>query len=97
MTREDHDCFVIDQEEVPTCIKLFNRNCAAMHIVKQGFCFNTCTSEEMFYIVGEYKNGEKEMFRFVLDYNEEEKVVELTMYDDYYDEIDCEEIHFARS
>ena len=90
---EDNDYF-INEEEVPKCEKMFSKNFPGFNIVHSRFTTFSFSNQECYVVIGE-KDGEKVKVFFVLDYYEDEGMVELIMLDTTMDEIDSEEIHYV--
>ena len=85
--------YVIDKEEITTCLNMFNRSCPSLKNIKQCFTTFTATDERAFKIVGKYDDGETENFYFMVDLNSDTNFVELTMYDMFFDIVDEEELY----
>lgn len=96
MVHYDDGYYEINKEEIPKCKEMFKKKFPNAMIIRSYFAESMVSSETYYFIEYEEENGDRDIVRFCLDFNEEEEMVELMMLDYMYQEIDSDEIKFAR-
>ena len=96
MTQYGFGDYEIDKEEIPLCKKMFQKTFSKARFIRSYFSESMTSSETYYNIEYEEENGDRDIVRFCLDFDEEEELVELVMLDWSYGMIDSEEIKFAR-
>lgn len=96
MTHYGFGDYEIDKEEIPLCKAMFIENFPGSRFIRSYFSESNTSQERYYNIEAERENGDRDVFKFCLNFNEEEELIELLMLDYVYNEIDCKEIAFRR-